>query len=168
MPTFSPTKAFVTSAEIGGGKAVIEIKNPKSTMTLELPEDSGWVKMLPEGAFVTYTIEVELPRGVDPTPGGPLPGDEIKTSQGIVTIPESNGAVLLTPLAANVPPDPEEIRKNNPIRGQRTVGLNHKEAGESVRDLLGIPDHSGDPVATTAQANLQAHAQAPSSSPTPL
>jgi len=170
MPRLSPVKAFVTSAEIGGGKAVIEIKNPKSTMTLELPEDSGWVANLPEGAFVVYTIDVELPRGIDPAPGGPQPGDEIKTSQGIVTIPEAEGAVILNhPSAQNVPPSPEEIRQLHPIKGYRTVGLDaNLGAGENVRDLLGIPDHSNDPIVTEADASLTEQAHAPSTSPIPL
>lgn len=168
MPRFAPVKAFVTSAEIGGGKAVIEIKNPRSTMTLELPEDSGWIANLPEGAFVTYTIEVELPHGIEPATGGPQPGDQVKTSEGIVTIP-GEAPQLQIVRAANVPPSPEEIRQLHPIPGQRTVGIDSAVGtGESVRDLLGLPDHSNDPVVETANANLSGRAVAPSASPTPL
>jgi hypothetical protein len=151
MARLSPVKAFVSYVDVGGGKAVIEMSNPRSTMTLELPEDSGWVKALPLGALVTYTLEVEVSASAEVPPTGPQPGDQIRTSTGVVTIP------ILEPTPAgptmNTPPDPETIRLNNPISGYQTMGLDSNlGTGETVRDLLGLPTHAHDPVATTAQA----------------
>ena len=154
MPHLNPAKGMVMSTDVGGGKAIIEIKNPKATLTIELSEDSGWVKMLPEGAIVTYTLDVELPRGVEPGIG-PLPGDQIKTHEGIVTVPELAKIVELKP--QNVAPDPEEIRKLHPIPGFNTVGINSSASGESMRDLLGLPSYAPDDGTTKTATATPSH-----------
>lgn len=137
MPHLNPAKGMVMSADVGHGKAVIEIKNPKATLTIELPEESGWVKVLVEGAIVTYTLDVELPREAPDVKTGPQPGDEIKTSKGIEIVQEVK--------AQNVAPSPEEIRQLHPIPGFNTTGIDSNVAGgESVRDLLGIPSYAPD------------------------
>lgn len=143
MPHLNAAKGIVMSTDIGGGKAIIEIKNPKATLTIELSEDSGWVKALPEGAIVTYALDVELPRESVTLPTGPQPGDEIRTHEGIVTIPEPVAPVVeLRP--KNEAPDPEAIRQLHPIPGVATVGLDSKASGESIRDLLGLPSYAPD------------------------
>ena len=150
MPRLNPAKGMVMSTDVGGGKAIIEIKNPKATLTLELSEESGWVAALPEGAIVTYTFEVELPHGIE-VATGPQPGDQIRTHEGIVTIPRPEAKIVeLKP--QNVAPDPEEIRKLHPIPGFNTVGINENVAGgENMRDLLGLPSYAKDD-GTTKQA----------------
>lgn len=147
MPRLNPSKGMVMSTDIGGGKAVIEIKNPRTTITLELAEDSSWVPQFPEGAIVTYHFEVELPRGVVPVAGGPLPGDEIRTSQGVVKIEGEAPrlAVVSNEKPQNIAPDPEEIRQLHPIPGFNTVGINGNIGGESVRGLLGLPEYAPPP-----------------------
>jgi len=144
MPRTAPAKAFVTAAEIGGGKAIIEIKNPKSTLTLELAEDSPWITLFPEGAFVTYTFDIELPRDAPQVATGPQPGDQIATIHGIRVVPDPDelaAAKAAHPSAYVDPtPDPEAIRQLHPIEGFNTVGINSNISGESVRGLLGIPE----------------------------
>ena len=124
------------STDVGGGKAIIEIKNPKATLTLELDEGSGWVKVLPEGAIVTYTLDIELPRGVD-VGTGPRPGDQIKTHEGIVTVPEPEAKIV--PIKA-----PDTAAVPQPIPGYKTVGIDSNISGESVRGLLGLPTYAPD------------------------
>lgn len=65
MPRFSPVNAIVTSVDLGGGKAVIELKAAKSTLTVELAEDSPWVRFLTEGSVVSYTFDVATAQAAD-------------------------------------------------------------------------------------------------------
>ena len=58
MPRLSPVNAIVTSTDVGGGKAIVELQAAKSVMTLQLAEDSAWLRYLTEGAVVSYTIDV--------------------------------------------------------------------------------------------------------------
>lgn len=153
MPRLTNFKAMVLSADIGGGKAVIELKAAKSTWTIEVAEDSGWAKVLVEGAIVNFPdIEVEVPRESVQLPTGPQPGDEIRTSQGIITIPEPEEVVAIV----DATPDPEAIRLANPIRGYNTIGLDGNLSGESARSLLGIPERTredGAKVGATPSSN---------------
>lgn len=142
MPRLSPAKGMVMACTVIDGKAIIEIKNPKASLIVELAEDSGWVAALPEGAIVTYTLDVELPRESVQLPTGPQPGDELRTSKGIEIVPE-----IVLPAtkerAANIAPDPEVIRQLHPIPGMNTAGLDSMVAGgESMRDLLGLPTYA--------------------------
>lgn len=143
MPRLTGFNAMVLSSDIGGGKAVIEMKAARSTWTIEVAEDSGWANALVEGAILHFPdIEVELPREAPVLTTGPQPGDEISTHEGIVTIPQPETKAAAKP--TNVAPDPEAIRLLHPIPGFNTVGINASTNGESIKDLLGLPSYAPD------------------------
>lgn len=110
MSAFTPVNCIVSSVDIGGGKAIVELKAPRSTLTLELAQDSGWLETLTEGAVVQYTMEITQ-RGA-PILGGftikheiqerPLvPGAPVAMEPGVDGQPPT--ATFATP-ASDIPP----------------------------------------------------------------
>jgi hypothetical protein len=127
MPRLSPVNAIVMSADVGKGKAIIELKAPRSTLTLELAEDSGWVPLLREGAIVTYTFDVEEARPTEDqitstatleSSGKPRPQPElVEEDKPLAVLSDDARAALGLP---ERPPDPNApttgtaVRSSNP------------------------------------------------------